>query len=164
MLEVTSIFRGLFAMEKKNCPQRQSVVESFLKKCLCCIFVISILFSISNSPIFADDSSIGTSFGIANYLPIPDNKVTDGDIISFSPSKGYFLANNPYDTAIVGVVTTNPAISLELSNGQQSYPVVSTGNAYVNVTTRNGNIKKGDPITTSPISGKGMKATETGYI
>src|ERR1700704_5995261 len=104
-----------------------------------------------------------TSFGIANYLPITDKNVKDGDIVSFSP-KGYFLSKSEYDALIVGVVTDNPAISLEISGSEKGYPVVSSGNAYVNVVTLAGDIKKGDPITTSGTPGVGMKATRTGYI
>lgn len=122
------------------------------------------LFSIfSSSQTFAA-TSVETSFGIANYLPITDQNVSDGDIVSFSPQNGYFLSKTPYDISMVGVVTSNPAISLEIIGGAKSYPVVSTGNAAVNVITINGNIKKGDPITTSQIPGKAMKATKTGYI
>lgn len=114
-------------------------------------------------PAYAAANSADTSFGIANYLPITDTNVQDGDIVSFSPT-GYYLSKSAYDTQIVGIVSNNPAISLEIFGSKKSYPVVSTGNTFVNVTTINGTIKKGDPITTSTIPGKGMKATKTGYI
>lgn len=104
-----------------------------------------------------------TSFGIANYLPVTDKTVFDGAIISFSP-KGYFLSKTEYDSLIVGVVTANPAVSLEITGGQKTYPVVSTGDTGVRVSTSNGKIHKGDPITTSSTPGVGMKATRTGYI
>lgn len=129
---------------------------------------MSLLFFLSTSHcIFAaasTDSSVDTSFGIANYLPISDKNVSDGDIVSFSPQNGYFLSKTQYDISMIGVVANNPAISLEVIGGQKSSPVVSAGNTVINVTTINGNIKKGDPITTSQIPGKGMKATKTGYV
>lgn len=108
-------------------------------------------------------SSIDTSFGIANYLPITNSVVNDGDLVSFSRT-GYFLSKIPYDPFVVGVVTDNPAVSLQMNATTKTYPVATTGNAFVNVTTLNGNIKKGDPITSSTIPGVGMKATNTGYI
>ncbi len=164
MLIVTSNTRGLFGMEKKKYPRIFYYSLAFGVKILPCLIVVFIL-SLKQSPrAFAVDTSVDTSFGIANYLPITDKKVSDGDIVSFSPQNGYFLSRTPYDISMVGVVTNNPAISLEVVGGAKSYPVVSTGNASVNVVTINGNIKKGDPITTSQIPGKAMKATKTGYI
>lgn len=102
------------------------------------------------------------SLGIANYYPIQDKNVKDGDIVSSSP-KGYYLSNTPYDPTMVGVVTTNPAVALNLEETGKSYPVVATGTVQVLVTTVNGDIKKGDPITTSTTPGVGMKALKTGY-
>lgn len=123
------------------------------------IFAMVVLSSIFPVKIYADDFFVG----IANYFPIIDSKVEDGDIVSFSP-KGYYLSRTEYDSLIVGVVTNKPAISLEVSGPKKTYPVVSTGNSFVNVTTINGNITKSDPITTSKIPGAGMKATKSGYI
>ncbi len=151
-------------MEKINCSRIFCKYLS-LKKMLPALFLFPVfLFSFSSQQFAAANAIDNTSFGIANYLPIPDKDVADGDIISFAPDNGYFLSKMPYDIAIVGVVTNNPAISLEVLGGQPSYPVISTGNAFINVTTINGDIKKGDPITTSQLPGIGMKATQTGYI
>lgn len=102
------------------------------------------------------------SLGIANYYPIQDKDVKDGSIVSSSP-KGYYLTNTPYDPTLVGVVTINPAVALNLENTGKSYPVVASGNVQVLVTTINGDIKKGDPITSSAKPGVGMKALKTGY-
>lgn len=147
------------AMERKSCPHIFPGCWKLFPLSILGGIVVLLCASIS----YAADTS-DTSFGIANYLPMKEKNVADGDVVSFSPSSGYFLSNKAYDNAIVGVVTTSPAIALEATGGQQAYPVVSTGNAYVNVTTTNGNIKKGDPITTSTIAGKGMRAVNTGYI
>ncbi|HSW97503.1 MAG TPA: hypothetical protein VLF89_06790, partial [Candidatus Saccharimonadales bacterium] len=133
-------------------------------KIVTCLILLFPFYLLHSPQVSAADTSVDTSFGIANYLPITDKKVADGDIVSFSPQNGYFLSKAPYDISMVGVVTNNPAISLEVVGGAKSYPVVSTGNAAVNVTTINGDIKKGDPLTTSQIPGKAMKATKTGYI
>jgi len=108
----------------------------------------------------ADDS---TSFSIANYFPIANKNVKDGDIVSYSGG-GYTLSKKPYDSLIVGVVTAHPAISLQINGENNTYPVVSAGDTPVNVTTANGKIKKGDSITSSTTPGVGMKATQSGYI
>src|SRR3989442_1543262 len=84
-----------------------------------------------------------TTSGIANYLPILDSAVRDGDIVSFSP-QGYSLSHIPYDPLIVGVVTDHPAISLETNGSKKSYPVISNGHVDVIVSDSNGTIKKGD--------------------
>lgn len=150
-------------MGKKNYSYIFYHIFSAMKKVSVSISVLFLFFIFNSSQTFAA-TSVDTSFGIANYLPISDQNVSDGDIVSFSPQNGYFLSKTPYDISMVGVVTSNPAISLEIIGGAKSYPVVSTGNASVNAITINGNIKKGDPITTSQIPGKAMKATKTGYI
>lgn len=105
------------------------------------------------------------SLGIANYLPVQGTNIKDGDLVSFT-SKGYFLSKTSYDAFVIGVITTNPAVSLSIenSNSSDNYPVSAAGNVSMNVTSMNGNIKSGDLITSSSISGIGMKATQNGYV
>lgn len=108
-------------------------------------------------------SEEGLSIGVANNVPI-NGKVENGDIISIS-SKGYSLSSIPYDPSVVGVVTTNPALSLSTEGaGSNTYPVVNSGNLEITVTNANGNIKEGDLITTSELEGVGMKATKNGFV
>lgn len=104
-----------------------------------------------------------SSIGVATYLPISNSKVEDGDIVVTS-DKGYSLSKEPYDPTIVGVVSINPAISIKTTGAKKGYPVISTGNVYVKVTDINGNIKRGDFITSSGIPGTGMKSVESGYV
>lgn len=107
-----------------------------------------------------------TDFGIANYLPIQDSKVREGDIIS-SSDQGFILANKFYDAKIVGVMSLNPAVVFDIKesgDNSKRYPVISTGTVGVNVAVVNGNIKKGDLITSSTIPGIGMKATKSGFV
>jgi hypothetical protein len=113
------------------------------------------------SPVLADGD---VSLGIANYLPVQGSNIKNGDIVSFT-NKGYFLSKTEYDSTVIGVVTTNPAVSLNIENGSKNnYPVASSGTVTVNVSTQNGAIKKGDIITTSKISGIGMKASKSGFV
>lgn len=116
-------------------------------------------------PVFSRANAVdNVSLGIANYIPIQGSNIKNGDIISFS-NKGYFLSSKPYDPFIIGVVITNPAVSLSLVNGgKNNYPVATSGNIEVNVNSSNGNIRSGDLITTSSIPGVGMRATKTGYV
>lgn len=102
-------------------------------------------------------------FGVANYIPVQNKNVTDGDIISVSNGI-YKLSAAEYDANIVGVIVDNPAVSINLDPDAKTYPLISSGTAEVNVTTVNGAIKKNDKITTSKIAGKGMRATQSGLV
>lgn len=130
------------------------------------LFFLLVFFITLFSPvslIFAQENSSPLGLGIANYLIINDKNVKDGDIIVLSRT-GYHLSTIIYDPMIAGVVAENPAISVVLEIDKKTYPVVSSGTVMVNVTTSNGAIKPGDPITTSAIPGAAMKATKSGYV
>lgn len=68
------------------------------------------------------------------------------------------LANTSQDNQLVGVVGEKPL--LELSGDGQEVQVVVSGSTQTFVSNINGNVKAGDRIAASPISGVGMKATE----
>lgn len=109
-------------------------------------------------------SADANSLGIANYLPVQGEKVENGNVVSLSP-KGYVLSSREYEPSVVGIVTTTPAVSLDLEEVPAgSYPVVSAGRVEVAVTNQNGDIKAGDLITSSSIPGVGMKATKNGFV
>lgn len=121
-----------------------------------CAFLVSFF---APSSVFSQ----ATSSGIATYLPIHADNIQDGAIVVTS-EKGYTLSTTPYDPHIFGVVTQKPAVSFENRTQKNTYPVVTTGRAYVLVTTKNGTIQEGDFITTSDITGVGQKADKNGYI
>ncbi len=104
--------------------------------------------------------------GVAQTIPINDSKVNNGSIVS-TTSKGFILTQKPYDMSAIGVVAFNAAISIESVNQNDKvkhYPIISSGTGKLLVSTINGPIVKGDPITSSPIPGVGMKATKSGFI
>lgn len=128
-------------------------------------FIILSFFALSTQ-LFALNSGVhGQGFGtaVATYVYIPNADVADGDIIS-SADDSYRLSNVEYDPVMAGVVVLNPVVSINTVGNQNTYPIVNSGDAQVNVTTQNGNIAVGDPITSSTIPGKGMKATQPGYV
>ena len=125
------------------------------------IFLLVTIFLFHPNYVFAADSEIST--GLALPIPITDKNVKDGDIVT-SDQSGYKLSNTTYDPNVYGVVSTNPAISLKKTDGSKTYPVITTGIAYVRVSTINGPIKKNDQITTSTIVGAGQKATTNGFV
>lgn len=133
-------------------------MQSLRKSVLFSLFLFLFFTLVLPSKIIAQEISLG----IANYFQIPDKNVKDGSIVS-SSLKGYYLSNVPYDSAMVGVVTTNPAVAINLEESKQAYPVISSGNVQVLVSSINGDIKKDDPITSSQVAGVGMKASKTGF-
>lgn len=99
---------------------------------------------------------------IASYFKIADQGAEAGDIIS-QKEEGLIRTNVPYDQDIIGVIVENPAIGFNKA-GTSTLPVVSYGEAIIKVSNKNGEIKKGDPITSSDTPGVGQKATQSGMI
>lgn len=134
-------------------------MQKLLILCIGILLEIGILFPFAVQKVFAEDIS---SVGIATYMPVNQN-VEDGDIIS-SSSQGYTLSTKSYDPQMVGIVAKKPAIALKTDSEKGGIPVVNVGTAIVKVIGTNGNIKKGDFITTSDKKGVGMKASRSGYV
>lgn len=103
------------------------------------------------------------SIGLATYLPVSESKIENGDIIILT-DKGYIKSTLSYDTRTIGVVSMNPPVLLKTDKNQKGVPVISSGIAYVKVTGSNGDIKKGDFVTSSLVKGTGMKADSSGYV
>lgn len=101
--------------------------------------------------------------GIAIDITIQGSGIKDASIVSLEDGK-YKLSTVPYDGAVFGVVTDNPAAVFKDSTEKGKRSVVTQGRALVRVSSINGNIKKGDLIATSSIPGVGQKATENGYV
>ena len=117
-----------------------------------------------NELINNNGNDVDMSIGIAKYYPIED-EVEDGDIISIIDN-AYKKSQKTYDVSVIGVVTENPAIEISAQDfgaADNVHPVMNTGTAYVKVTTKNGDIKKGDGLTTSDIPGVAMKADRPGF-
>ena len=102
--------------------------------------------------------TIASAVRITSESPIPD-----GAII-VSSGDGFQQSNEAYQQTLYGVVVYDPAVLLNQSDDPSSYPVVTTGNVRVLVTTQNGEIRKGDYITSSDREGVGMKASRSGYV
>lgn len=113
------------------------------------------------SPLVAQLQDLGTT--VATYVSIPEGEPENGNIVS-SGEEGYKLTDTPYDSALAGVIVLNPAVSINTVGEERTYPIVSTGEALITVTTSNGEIQVGDPITSSDTSGIGQKATNPGYV
>jgi hypothetical protein len=99
------------------------------------------------------------SVGIAKTYVIDDPNALFGDIVSFDrETQTMRLSQISGDPELFGVIADEPLLVLETENG--GVPVLRNGDTLINVTTRNGAIRAGDYITSSPIPGKGMRADQ----
>lgn len=105
-----------------------------------------------------------TAFDIAEEYPTLDTSLEAGDVVSISQS-----ANNPqplverssksYDPNIIGIVSTEPGVNLgSWEESQDTRPVALAGRVPVKVSTENGPIEPGDPLTSSSTPGVAMRA------
>ncbi|HFC10961.1 MAG TPA: hypothetical protein ENJ75_02100 [Candidatus Kaiserbacteria bacterium] len=124
------------------------------------LVVIFILFGIGISQTQAQTSGgMFNESSIAHTYSVDGKNISSGDIVSFSKkTQKFHLTEKTSDPNIFGVVTNDPVVVLRLSNG--GVPISRSGEASVNVTTLNGSIHAGDLITSSPIAGKGQKASD----
>lgn len=117
------------------------------------------------SPLFAQEATSGgtaKSIDISVTYPVIDKDSVTGDILISTP-QGLTRTNQNFDQRMFGVLQTNPLIVYRnVDNTGQ--PVARSGVANVNVTNLTGDIKAGDYITTSEITGKGQKSTGSGYV
>ncbi len=100
--------------------------------------------------------------GIAVSIEV-NGQAEKGDIIC-SSTDGFKLCEAPYDTAIYGVITDNPAASINVEDQTNPVLLQSSGLAKVKVTTAKGPIKKGSLITSSENKGAGELADKSGYV
>ena len=110
--------------------------------------------------------SNGAWSDVAEYI-LASEIVEAGDVVVIDPSKAHSVLKcaRPYDTAVAGVISTNPTIMVGglVKNG---IPLALTGIVPCKVSTENGPIQAGDLLTSSATAGYAMKATEqrTGTI
>jgi len=107
--------------------------------------------------------SFGIATGTALSVVAEDQDVVPGDVISYIDGK-YVKASKPFDSAMFGVVTNEPAMTIDDTNLENSVLVVSDGEAFVRVSTTNGEIKRGDFVTSSGIPGVAQKADVGGQM
>lgn len=91
--------------------------------------------------------------------------LTPGTVVSIDHNNNEKIvaSNKDYDSSVAGVISTKPGWLLgEEQKG--NVQLALSGRVPVRVTTANGEIKRGDPITTSSIRGVGMLATKSGKI
>lgn len=104
------------------------------------------------------------SYDFAEMFP-STQQLQAGEVVVFADAVEHVerAANGPYDQKIAGIVSTEPGF-LAGENIDGHYPIALAGRVPTYVTTENGAIAIGDPLTTSSTAGYAMKATEEGPI
>lgn len=103
------------------------------------------------------------TLGVARIVGVKDKDIKDGSILS-AGEHGAVLSSLAYDPQVMGVVSRDAAIILSSNSSDQGVPIISNGTVYVLVSSKEGNIKKGDLLTSSTIPGVAVKAVKSGYV
>lgn len=100
--------------------------------------------------------------GIARYYPITGD-INDGDIVAIVEDH-YEKTVRTYQENIIGIYVENPSLEFRPAEIGDDKAVLSSGEAFVNVSTVNGFIKRGDVLSSSSIPGTAMLAKEKGFV
>ena len=106
-------------------------------------------------------ADLAEPFDISNEEAIPKGSVV---VIDDRNPGQLILSSEPYDPKVAGVISgagnIKPGITLQQDGVMEGNQLVAlAGRVYVKASTINGTIKPGDLITSSPIKGYAMKAT-----
>lgn len=91
-----------------------------------------------------------------------NNQLTQGSVVSLKANSQTVveLANIANNEGLLGVVVGSQNVLVNLNTNDGNTQVVSNGQVSVLVSSINGEVKNGDLLTSSPIAGVAMKATE----
>lgn len=103
-----------------------------------------------------------TSSGMSEKQDFPSD-TANGTLIC-STTTGLGICTSRYNTGLYGVATDLPAVELVPTDLQDGKFISRTGNTVVRVNAENGQIKKGDLITSSSTPGEAMRASRNGYV
>lgn len=105
----------------------------------------------------ADGGALGQSFKTRESLET-------GALVSLQQNNAEMveLSNVGSVSQLVGVAANKPLV--ELAGGDSTATIVTSGTTQTLVSDINGQVKTGDKITASPISGVGMKATDPALV
>ncbi len=107
-----------------------------------------------------------TGADLAEVYYAQDGTVAEGDIVSLTGDGVSQIrkSTKAYDTKSLGIVSTKPGLVIGEADGEGKSVIVGlSGRVPVKISTKNGDIRPGDYITTSDIPGVGMKATRAGH-
>lgn len=102
----------------------------------------------------ANTLQVAPTVTLENEGPVPEGSV----VVSNEDTDTYQLSTTSVQEHVFGVTAMQPA--LVFSTGADQIPVVTEGTAFVQVTTSNGPIERGDLLVTSDYQGVAMRAGE----
>lgn len=104
------------------------------------------------------------SYDFAEMFPSPD-VLQPGEVVVFGDANEQVKRSTgeTYSRTIAGIVSTRPGF-LAGENRAGTYPIALAGRVPTFVSTENGEIRIGDPLTTASTPGHAMRATEAGPI
>lgn len=100
---------------------------------------------------------VGSGADVAEKIQ-NESEMEPGTVVSISGNMSVDRTTGKHDTAVAGVVSTDPAMIMAKDRG--GVPVAMTGTAPVKVTMENGKVMPGDMLTTSSEPGKAMKCND----
>lgn len=125
-----------------------------------------------NNPgtLYASNTTVQSADLAENY--ISSHVMEAGDIVmpeGNGNNQAIIKTTQTYQSEAIGIVSHNPGVTLNSDAQTDSvhphlYPVALQGRVVLKVTTENGSISAGDVLTTSSITGVGMKANNKGVI
>jgi hypothetical protein len=105
---------------------------------------------------------------LAEVYSTNDESLASGDVVSLDGSlrAGVKKSSGAYDSGVLGIVSTAPALVIGGTDGEgvSAVPVALSGRVPVKVNVENGAVKAGDLLTSSSTPGVAMKATKAGAI
>ena len=112
---------------------------------------------------YAEYFAVNESLLPANYTEQDKAIVFSTATVICQTSSGVAPCGSDYDSTVMGVISSAPAFQGG-EDGPNKVIVGLLGQLPVKVTTANGNINKGDPLTASSTTGVAMKASKAGTI
>ncbi len=120
--------------------------------------------------IYATSTSISSADVAENY--VSSELLQPGEVVAMSGdgnSNAIIAATSQTPTQLLGVVSTNPGVTINSGAKTDTthpnlYPIALVGRVPVKVSSANGIINLGDPLTASSIPGVAVKATQPGLI
>lgn len=91
-------------------------------------------------------------------------KLTAGTLVSVAPDGRIQAATSDNAAQLLGVVVDAGQVPLDVVSGENQTQVTSSDTVTVQVSTLNGDIKSGDRIAPSFVTGIGAKATQAGRV
>ncbi len=101
--------------------------------------------------------------GIGQRYPTTEENLNPGDLVYVDDAGFAHKSTDVYQQGLVGVVGGNAGLIVGSEQEQGSQVIVAAaGRVFVRVSTENGPIRAGDPLTSSSIPGVAMRATAAG--